>query len=92
MKFGDIVNAKRPTPPVKSDGPLGCRFSNCLEVIEDLGETVVVRCVVASGRKIYAKYTVRKDHYRVFKTLEERLEENNMNPVIGTASGTGREL
>lgn len=79
MKVGDIVFRKLNAPPSKA-----CSCSRGLEVMDDLGDLVKVQCIVMRKTGRVLMYTVRKDHFRVIKTLLERLEENDLNPVLGT--------
>ena len=87
MKVGDIVIVKpsRESVVVKNltfargnREAIACPSSSCLEVLEDHGETILVRCVRSTER-----HTVRKDDFQVAKALEQRLEENDLKPVIG---------
>lgn len=86
MKVGDIVIKAGPSHNpatdkvfAQSNGMLRvCRSSGCLEVAEDHGETIMVRCVRSNERHV-----VQKDDFCVAKTLERRLEENDLQPVIG---------
>lgn len=80
MKVGDLIKLS------KGFKREACECEYGLEVVEDLGDTVKVRCVTnksdfISTRSPYT--TVRKSSHYVFKTLLERLEENDLNPVLG---------
>lgn len=76
MKVGDLV-ASRACNEEAGDH-LACSCPQGLEVLEDRGETARLRCVGSDNR-----CTVSKKHLYVVKTLEERLEENDLNPVMG---------
>lgn len=76
MKVGDLV-ASRACDPLSGDH-LACSCPNGLEVLEDRGETARLRCV-SSGKR----YAASKRNLYIIKTLEERLEENDLNPVMG---------
>lgn len=75
MKIGDLVIAG---PSYGDLAAVGC--AHHLEVEEDFGDTIRARCLDDS-----VKHTARKKHFVVAWTLEQRLEANNMNPVLGKA-------
>lgn len=72
MKVGDLIK-------VKLDFHLALGCSHHLEVVEDFGETIRARCLIAD-----VKHTAGKECFVIVKTLEQRLEDNDMNPVMGT--------
>lgn len=73
-KLGDLVKAN----PLNVNDVLAVKCIHRLEVIEDLGEKIRVRCF-NNGMK----YKAHKKYFLVIKTLEQRLEENNLKPVMG---------
>ena len=75
MKVGDLVKAG------PSHGDLtvvGC--AHYLEVVKDFGEAIQARCLNDD-----AEHRAHKKYFVLVMTLERRLEENNLRPVLGKA-------
>lgn len=81
MKVGDIIKLSR---GFKREA---CACTAGFEVVEDFGLAVKVRCIANKAGYIEPSTlysTVRKRSHYVFKTLEKRLEDNDLQPVMGT--------
>ena len=73
-KLGDLVRIN----PLIDDDLMDFTCVHKLEVVEDRGQTIMARCL-GNGMK----HEAHKKYYVVVKTLEQRLEDNNMKPVMG---------